>query len=118
MRFERHLAGCEVCRQEARSLREAAGRLAAVTAVPPPQHVREQVLTEAARTRQRPPLTVDGPADSGAGRRALRVRAPRMAVAIVGGCMLVALVLGGLFLGTQHPLRPEQAPTRAIATAR
>src|SRR5262249_51253722 len=103
MRFERHLAGGEGCRQEARSLREA-GRRAAVTAGPPPQHVREQVLTEAARTRQRPPLPVDGPADSGAGRRALRVRAPRMAVAIVGGCMLVALVLGGLFIDTQHRL--------------
>jgi len=116
IRFERHLAGCDACRQEARSLREAAGRLAAVTAAPPPQHVREQVLAEAARTRQRPPLTVDGPADSGAGRRAVRLRAPRMAVAIVGGCMLVALVLGGLFIDTQHRLGQEQAHNRAIAT--
>ena len=116
MRFERHLAGCDVCRQEARSLREAAGRLAAVTAAPPPQHVREQVLAEAARTRQRPPLTGDGPADSSAGRRAVRLRAPRMAVAIVGGCMLVALVLGGLFIDTQHRLSQEQAHNRAIAT--
>src|SRR5262249_60927522 len=95
MRFERHLAGCEVCRQEARSLREAAGRLAAVTAVPPPHHVREQVLTEAARTRQRPPLTADGPADSGAGRPALRVRAPRMAAAVGRGGVRGALARGG-----------------------
>jgi len=116
IRFERHLAGCDACRQEARSLREAAGRLAAVTAARPPQHVREQVLAEAARTRQRPPPTVDGPADSGAGRRADHLRAPRMAVAIVGGCMLVALVLGGLFIDTQHRLSQEQAHNRAIAT--
>ena len=114
VRFERHLAGCDACRQEASSLREAVGRLAAATAAPPPQRVREQVLAEAARTRQRPPLTADGPASSSAG-RAVRLRAPRMAVAIVGGCMLVALVLGGLFIDTQHRLSQEQAHNRAVA---
>jgi anti-sigma factor RsiW len=116
MRFERHLAGCEACRQEAASLREAAGRLAADSAVPPPAHVREQVLTEAARTRQQPPLTADALAGSGAGRRAVRWRAPRMAVAIAGGLILVALVLGGLFIHTQRSLNLEQAHNRAIAT--
>ena len=114
VRFERHLAGCEACRQEAGSLREAAGRLAAVPAVPPPPHVREQVLAEAARTRQQAPLTVDVLA--GSGRRAIRWRAPRMAVAIAGGCILVALVLGGLFIHTQRSLSVEQAHNRAIAT--
>jgi hypothetical protein len=114
MRFERHLAGCDACRQEASSLREAAGRLAAATAAPPPQRVREQVLAEAARTRQRPPLTEDGPTSFSAGRRAVRLRAPRMAVAIVGGCMLVALVLGGLFIDTQHRLSQEQAHNREV----
>jgi len=116
MRFERHLAGCEACRQEAGSLREAAGRLAAMSAVPPPPHVREQVLAEAAHTRQHPPLTVDGLAGSGAGRRGVRWRAPRMAVAIAGGCILVALVLGGLFVHTQRSLSAEQAHNRAITT--
>jgi Anti-sigma-K factor rskA/Putative zinc-finger len=114
VRFERHLAGCEACRQEAGSLREAAGRLAAVPAVPPPPRVREQVLAEAARTRQHAPLTVDVLA--GSGRRAVRWRAPRMAVAIAGGCILVALVLGGLFIHTQRSLSVEQAHNRAIAT--
>ena len=113
VRFERHLAGCEACRQEASSLREAAGRLAAVSAVPPPPHVREQVLAEAARTRQQPPLTADVLA--GSGRRAIRWRAPRMAVAIAGGCILVALALGGLFIHTQQRLSLEQAHNRAIA---
>ena len=116
VKFERHLAGCEACRQEASSLREAAGRLAAVSAVPPPAHVREQVLAEAARTRQQPPLTLDAPAGSGAGRRAVRWRAPRMAVAIAGGLILVALVLGGMFIHTQRSLNLEQAHNRAIAT--
>jgi hypothetical protein len=115
VRFERHLAGCEACRQEASSLREAAGRLAAVSAVPPSPHVREQVLAEAARTRQQPPLTVDVLAGPGAGRRAVRWRAPRMAVAIAGGCILVALVLGGLFVHTQQRLSLEQAHNRAMA---
>jgi Anti-sigma-K factor rskA, C-terminal/Putative zinc-finger len=114
LRFERHLAGCEACRQEAGSLREAAGRLAAVPAVPPPPHVRERVLAEAARTRQQPPLTADVVA--GSGRRVIRWRAPRMAVAIAGGCILVALVLGGLFIHTQRSLSVEQAHNRAIAT--
>jgi anti-sigma factor RsiW len=116
VRFERHLAGCEACRQEAGSLREAAGRLAAVSAVPPPPRVREQVLAEAARTRQQPPLTADVLAGSGAGRRASSWRAPRMAVAIAGGCILVALVLGGLFIHTQRSLSLEQTHNRAIAT--
>jgi hypothetical protein len=39
-----------------------------------------------------------------------------MAVAIAGGCMLVALVLGGLFIDTQHRLSQEQAHARAVTT--
>ena len=39
-----------------------------------------------------------------------------MAVAIAGGCILVALVLGGLFIHTQRSLSQEQAHNRAIAT--
>jgi hypothetical protein len=39
-----------------------------------------------------------------------------MAVAIAGGCILVALVLGGLFIHTQRSLSVEQAHNRAIAT--
>ena len=35
VRFERHLAGCESCRQEVRGLREATAALAAATAVQP-----------------------------------------------------------------------------------
>jgi len=112
-RFERHLAGCDACRQEAASLREAAARLPAASAVQPPGRLREQVLAEAARTRQQPPFTADGLA--GAGRRAYNWRAPRMAVAIAGGCMLVALVLGGLFISTQHRLSQDQAHSRSIA---
>jgi hypothetical protein len=87
-----------------------------VAAVPPPPHVREGVLAEAARTRPQPPLTVDVLAGPGAARRGVRWRAPRMAVAIAGGCILVALVLGGLFIHTQRSLNLAQAHNRAIAT--
>jgi len=37
-------------------------------------------------------------------------------VAIAGGCLLVALVLGGLFINTQQRLSQEQAHNRSIAT--
>jgi anti-sigma-K factor RskA len=53
--FERHLAGCEDCAQEIASLREAAARLAAATAVTPPPGFRERVLAAAVVTRQQAP---------------------------------------------------------------
>src|SRR6266851_2301665 len=55
-RFERHLGVCESCRAEAASLRDAAGRLAEATAAMPPPRLRGQVLAEAGRTRQQPPV--------------------------------------------------------------
>ena len=91
------------------------GSWPAATATPPPPRLREQVLAEAAHTRQQPPLVTEGPAGPRAGWRGLRLRAPRMAVAIAGVCMLVALVLGGLFVNTQQRLTQEQARSRAIA---
>jgi Anti-sigma-K factor rskA, C-terminal/Putative zinc-finger len=115
VRFERHLDECEACRLEAASLREAAARLSATTAVTPPARLREQVLAAAATIRQQPPATQDILAVPGAGRRASRLAAPRMAVAIAGGCMLVALVLGGLFVSSQHRLDQEQAHSGIIA---
>jgi hypothetical protein len=112
-RFERHLGGCEACRAEAASLRDAAGRLAEATAATPPPWLRGQVLAGAARTRQQPPLLT-------------RERAPRswlgmdrpahrLAVAIAGACMLVALALGTLVISTQHKLRAEETHSGQIA---
>lgn len=114
VRFERHLAECDVCRQEATSLREAAARLSAATATAPPARVRDQILAVVASTRQLPPVTGERQAGTGDSRRHLRPMAPRLAVAIIGGCLLVALVLGGLFVNTQHRLSQEQAHSRAI----
>jgi len=113
--FERHLVGCEACRAEAAGLRDAAGRLAEVTAAQPPPWLRGQVLAEAARTRQQPPPVRER-------QRARRTwlgvgwpPAPRLAGAIAGLAMLVALGLGTLVLSTQHTLRVDQAHSGEIA---
>ena len=115
-KFERHLGVCESCRAEAASLRDAAGRLAETTAAAPPPRLRGQVLAEAARTRQQPPPV----------RVAERVRrswhgftgwpaAPRMAVAIAGVGILVALALGTLLINTQVRLRADETQRSQIA---
>src|SRR6266704_2901446 len=116
-RFERHLGVCESCRAEAASLRDAAGRLAEATAAVPPPRLRGQVLAEAARTRQQPPPV----------RVAERVRrswhgvgwpaAPRLAVAIAGVGILVALALGTLLINDQHQLHMDEAQRSQIAAA-
>lgn len=115
-KFERHLGVCESCRSEAASLRDAAGRLAETTAAVPPPRLRGLVLAEAARTRQQPPPV----------RAAERVRrswhgfagwpaAPRMAVAIAGVGILVALALGTLLINTQGRLRADETQRSQIA---
>jgi anti-sigma-K factor RskA len=113
--FERHLVSCEACRAEAASLRDAAGRLAEPAAAVPPARLRGLVLAEAARTRQQPPPV----------RVAERVRrswhgvgwpaAPRMAVAIAGVGILVALALGMLLINDQHRLKADEAQRAQIA---
>jgi anti-sigma-K factor RskA len=54
-RFERHLAGCQECRDEIASLREATALLGAAAAEPLPAGLKERVLAAAAVTRQQPP---------------------------------------------------------------
>jgi anti-sigma-K factor RskA len=113
--FVRHLAACEACQQEASSLREAAGQLAEATAVTPPPRLREQVLAEAARTRQQPPPITEG---QGAPRTWLgfsRPTAPRLSVAIAGVCILIALGLGALTLSTAQRLRVAETRSHQIA---
>jgi anti-sigma-K factor RskA/putative zinc finger protein len=114
-RFEHHLGGCEACRAEAASLRGAAGWLAEAAAAAPPARLRGQVLAEAARTRQQPPPV----------RVAERVRrswhgvgwpaAPRLAVAIAGVGILVALALGTLLINDQHRLHVDETQRSQIA---
>lgn len=105
-RFERHLGGCDSCRQEARGLRETTARLAAATVAFPPDRLRERVLAAAARTRQLPPLRTETRA-VWPGRR--------WGMAIVCGCLAIALAFGGIALSTRHQLSQDQAHGRAIA---
>jgi len=112
--FERHLLRCEACRAEAASLRDAAGWLAEPATAAPPSRLRGQVLAEAARTRQQPPpvRVTERVRRSWHG---IGWRAPRLAVAIAGVGMLLALALGTLLINTQHQLRVQEAHTREIA---
>lgn len=121
LRFERHLAGCDACREESRGLAEASTRLAAVTAAVPPDGLRGRVLAAAAATRQFPPAAEPG--EDGGEQPAHRARraalspvlVPRLAVAVGGGFILLALAFGSLMVTTQHRLGLEQARSRQIA---
>jgi anti-sigma-K factor RskA len=137
--FERHLAGCDDCCQEVDGLRAAAARLGEAAAAPPPQRLRDQVLSKAAQTRQLPPLAgrrepaapppgeptgpglgwrglgADGLTRRGTGGRRLAwAAAPRLAVAVAGLCLLVALGVGGLMVHAQHRLTQEQARNAGV----
>ncbi|WP_134740427.1 anti-sigma factor [Nocardioides sp. 503] len=54
--FERHLAECEACRAEVRSLREATAMLAEAVQQEPPAGLRERVLAGIDTVRPLPPL--------------------------------------------------------------
>ena len=54
--FERHLAGCESCRSEVASLREASALLAETTLAAPSPALRDRVLAEIATVRPLPPV--------------------------------------------------------------
>jgi len=85
--FERHLAGCDACRNEVDSLREAAALLPETTAVAPPASLRDRVLADIATVRPLPPLVTT---TGGQGRTRRRwftglVAAAAAVVALVGG---------------------------------
>jgi anti-sigma-K factor RskA len=121
-RFERHLAGCEPCRQEIRGLRETTAALAAAAAVQPPPELRDVMLRAVGQTRQLPPATGPAPAPApwaaarGRGRAGWR---PRLAVTLVGAlaCVLaaVAVVTGVLAHGMQDRLNQAQGHDHAVA---
>lgn len=87
-RFERHLAGCESCREEVDSLRGATALIAETTAVPPPAGLRDRVLAEIATVRPLPPQ-VDSPTASSAS-----VRRRRLAPLLAAAAAVVAVGAG------------------------
>ena len=121
-RFERHLARCEQCAKEIRGLAEVTARLAGAAAAEPPPGLTRRALAVAARTRQLPPLTPDRPRPwatrhVSAGGPAGRVMAwlPRLAPALAGLMVILAVVLGLAARGAQHQLRQDQLHSHAIA---
>jgi anti-sigma-K factor RskA len=130
-RFERHLARCQQCSREISGLRETTARLAAAAATEPPPGLTQRVLAAAARTRQLPPLTpgrsrpwaaqhaaAGGPAGQAFGSRAgpfRRAWLPRLALALAGAVMIIAVFLGLAAGGARHQLRQDQARSHAIA---
>jgi anti-sigma-K factor RskA len=121
--FERHLAGCDQCREEVRGMREAAARLAAAVAVEPRPELREQTLHAATRLRQLPPPTPEGQPGglAGLGRR---VRAQgavwRSWPARIAGTAAVVLAVAVVALSVhlssmQHRLSADAQRSHAIA---
>jgi anti-sigma-K factor RskA len=124
-RFERHLAGCEPCRQEIRGLREATAALATAAAVAPPAAMRDAALRAAAQTRQLPPSGAPAPAGWAATRGGGRWRLPRvrelrgwrsrLVVGAAGLLAAVAVAAGVLTYGMQHRLDQAQSHDHAVA---
>lgn len=104
--FEKHLAGCEACRAEVDSLREAASMLADTVAVQPPPELRERVLHGAATVRPLAPLP---PLLSH--RRARRTRRTRW----VAWAVAAAIVLVGAAGGIWQPWRDHHSQAAVTA---
>jgi anti-sigma-K factor RskA len=120
VRFERHLAGCESCRQEIRGLREATAALAAAAAVQPSHAFRDAALRAAAQTRQLPPAVGHAPAGWTAGdrrRRRWERRGwrSRLALGLAGALAAVAVAAGVVTYGMQHRLDQAQLHDHAVA---
>jgi anti-sigma-K factor RskA len=115
--FERHLAGCETCREEVDGLRAASALLAETTAVTPSPALRDRVLAEIATVRPLPPLVLpqtltlgdaavadeDAPQDPGTdpGSRAPSSRPRRLRTLLVAAAAVVAVGVGGTVVAQQ-----------------
>ncbi len=55
-KFERHMHRCQQCTGEVRGLTDTAGRLGLAASRPPPEQLRDSVLSAISRTRQLPPV--------------------------------------------------------------
>jgi anti-sigma-K factor RskA len=115
-RFERHLAGCDACRQEVRGLREAAAALGTAAAVRPPDALKETVLRAAAQTRQLRPAVHRVPSRRVGGRRVLGWR-PRLTVAAAGALAAVGVATAAGVATYNMQNRLDQAHGRDLTVA-
>jgi anti-sigma-K factor RskA len=102
-RFERHLAECEPCRIEVRSLRETAAVLTEAVATQPSPAFRSRVLDRVATTPQLPPAAGPAPGTAGSapgtagppgredGRRNWRLGVAAATVALLAGAGLAGV---------------------------
>jgi anti-sigma-K factor RskA len=125
--FERHLTGCEPCREEVRGLREATARLATASAIEPRAELRAQTLLAAGRLRQLPPETGGRRSAGRTGRRRRRpggaglagvfVRSWPVRITAAAAVVLAAAVVGlSLYMSAmQHRLSADDQRSHAIA---
>jgi anti-sigma-K factor RskA len=104
-RFDTHLNDCDTCADEVRGMRETVTRLATAAAQEPPEELRERVLAQAARTRQRPPRV----------RRPGSGRARTLGWTLSAACLVLAVVLGFATLREQHTREKADRLNREIA---
>ncbi|MFI6563166.1 anti-sigma factor domain-containing protein [Streptomyces sp. NPDC050534] len=126
VRFEKHLASCEICDAEVRALSEDAVRLAWSTAAPAPAAMRNRVLAAVRATPQEParehtprlPPHVWGTQPPPARSRAPRERRP-LFVPFATATAAAALVVASLFAvqanRTQDQLDAARSQSREIA---
>jgi anti-sigma-K factor RskA len=103
-RFETHLADCSDCREEVRTLSEAASLLGASASATPPRGLRERVLADIATVRPLPPVP---PAPPHVARRR------RWAQLVAAAAAVVALVTG--ITVWQQPWEDESSPQPTVA---
>ena len=99
--FERHLLGCEQCRDDTGALSEATAKLGATAVVPPRPDLREQVIRSAGMTRQLPPAVPAQQDPRHASRTAGRLAAAhrRLWLAVAAAAVVVALAVTSIALG-------------------
>lgn len=102
--FEAHLAECPDCAREVDELRATAARLGVAVVEQPPEHLRQRVLRQVARTRQDAPVTARTTRTPGAPRPwVTRTIAVAAVVAV-----LAAVGFGVAIIRTQHQLDTVQ----------
>lgn len=102
--FERHLSGCQACREEVRELRETAAAMGAAEAGPPPAGLRARVLAAAARQPQLPPVVTH--VDAARRRR-------RLVGLVAAAAAVLAVIAGVVTTQVQHGQQLSQ-PVAAV----
>jgi anti-sigma factor RsiW len=111
--FERHLATCESCRQEADELHAAAARLAEPAASAPPAELRDRVMVAVRESRQLPP---GQPLPPG-GREAPATRTWRRRALVAVAAAIVAIAAAGASLTFMNRRLDEERETAASIAA-